>query len=191
LRLAAAVAAATASSSASAGDVVLFKDTVPRAQEIADILFPEPGQAPQVQKTRGILFNDVPEAEGSPQAEQIQEAVAPDAAAVGFEIRFAFDSADIAPDALPYLDRVGQMMGLEQADGKTVVIVGHTDAAGTNAYNQALSERRALAVGQYLVDRHGVEPARLQVVGLGETQPLPGIASGDGANRRVEFHPGK
>lgn len=68
------------------------------------------------------------------------------------------------------------------------VIVGHTDATGTDAYNQALSERRAASVSNYLASL-GVNPVRLRTVGMGESQP---IASNDDSygrqqNRRVEI----
>ena len=175
---------------AAAGGVYLFQDEAPLAAEIADIMFPKDGASPVV-RTRGIRFADVPDAAPSPQAEELEAATAPEGDAVGFKINFAFDSADLHPDALPYLDRVGQMMGLEQAQGRAIVIVGHTDASGTDAYNQGLSEQRALTVGNYLHQRHGIAPERLQIVGLGESQPLPGIDTLDGANRRVEFHPAK
>jgi len=179
------------SAPAVAGDVFLFQDEAPLAAEIADIMFPKDGASPVKIGTRGIRFADVPDAAPSPQAEELEAATAPEGDAVGFKISFGFDSADLQPDSLPYLDRVGQMMGLEQAQGKPIVIVGHTDASGTDAYNQGLSEQRALTVGNYLHQRHGIAPERLQIVGLGESQPLPGIDTLDGANRRVEFHPGK
>lgn len=174
-----------------AGDVIMFQDEAPLAGEIADIMFPKDGAGPAKLATRGIRFADVPDAEPSPQAEELKDATAEDGNAVGFRINFGFDSAELQPDSLPYLDRVGQMMGLDQAQGKAIVIVGHTDGSGTDAYNQGLSEQRALTVGNYLHQRHGIAPERLQIVGLGESQPLPGIDTLDGANRRVEFHPGK
>jgi len=174
-----------------AGDVYLFQDEAPLAAEIADIMFPKDGALPAKISTRGIRFADVPDAAPSPQAEELDAATASEGNAVGFKINFGFDSADLQPDSLPYLDRVGQMMGLEQAQGKPIVIVGHTDGTGTDAYNQGLSEQRALTVGNYLHQRHGIAPERLQIVGLGESQPLPGLDALDGANRRVEFHPGK
>lgn len=72
---------------------------------------------------------------------------------------------------------------LAKATDKQVYLFGHTDDTGTDEYNIALSERRAAAVADYLA-RLGVDPARMQVVPKGETQP-----SGAGADkdRRVEF----
>jgi outer membrane protein OmpA-like peptidoglycan-associated protein len=68
-----------------------------------------------------------------------------------------------------------------------VVIEGHTDAVGTEPYNEELSQRRAQSVRRYLVATHGIEPTRLQAVGLGEHDPLPGRNPLAGENRRVQF----
>ena len=182
---------ALASARADAGDVIMFQEEPPLAAEIADIMFPKEGAPPAKIATRGIRFADTPGAAPSPEAKELQNTTADQGDAVGFRINFAFDSADLHPDALPYLDRVGQMMGLEQAQDRAIVIVGHTDASGTDAYNKDLSERRALTVGTYLHQRHGIPAERIQIVGLGEAQPLAGLDALDGANRRVEFHPAK
>jgi outer membrane protein OmpA-like peptidoglycan-associated protein len=75
-------------------------------------------------------------------------------------------------------------------DGHTtaVVVQGHTDSVGTGEHNRALSERRARAVAGYLIG-HGVDPARVTSVGLGETQPLASNATAPGRrqNRRVDI----
>ena len=67
-------------------------------------------------------------------------------------------------------------------------IEGHTDTVGAPAMNQSLSERRAATVRDMLVTRYGLAPARLEAVGLGETQLL--VATPDGRaearNRRVQ-----
>jgi outer membrane protein OmpA-like peptidoglycan-associated protein len=71
----------------------------------------------------------------------------------------------------------------------TLTVVGHTDSTGTQAYNQRLSERRALAVAQYL-ESQGVNGMRLATAGKGETQPVASNATEAGrtANRRVEIY---
>lgn len=106
----------------------------------------------------------------------------------GFLINFAFDSADVLPDSRPYLDKVGEMMRLPEVADKSIVIEGHTDASGSAAYNKRLSELRALAIKQYLVEQHEISPKRLIVVGKGEADLLPGRSPSDGVNRRVQFH---
>ena len=67
-------------------------------------------------------------------------------------------------------------------------IDGHTDNTGSAQYNQALSERRAVSVAQYLNSR-GIDPRRLLVVGFGQTQPIApnNSEAGRAANRRVEI----
>jgi len=67
-------------------------------------------------------------------------------------------------------------------------VLGHTDSDGSDAYNQALSERRAQAVADYLV-AHGVQSARIATRGYGKTQPIASNATeaGKAANRRVEI----
>ncbi|HSF93267.1 MAG TPA: OmpA family protein [Paracoccaceae bacterium] len=69
-----------------------------------------------------------------------------------------------------------------------VDVIGHTDSTGSAAYNQDLSERRALAVRAALVG-NGVSPSRVFASGLGETQPVASNATADGRaqNRRVEI----
>ena len=72
---------------------------------------------------------------------------------------------------------------------KTLVeVAGHTDNSGADAYNQALSERRASSVATYL-QAQGVQPVRFIVVGYGETRPIADNSSegGRSQNRRVEI----
>ena len=71
----------------------------------------------------------------------------------------------------------------------SLTVVGHTDDVGTNAYNQKLSENRALSVARYLESRQ-VNSMRLAVSGKGETQPIATNAteSGRESNRRVEIY---
>lgn len=69
-----------------------------------------------------------------------------------------------------------------------VMIVGHTDNAGSDSYNQALSERRARAAKNYLAAQ-GVAATRIQIAGRGETEPIETNESAEGRqqNRRVEI----
>lgn len=69
-----------------------------------------------------------------------------------------------------------------------ILIVGHTDATGTDAYNYKLSERRAASVKAYAVNQ-GIAPSRLTTEGRGETEPISDNTtdSGKAQNRRVEI----
>ncbi|MCB2054352.1 MAG: OmpA family protein [Geminicoccaceae bacterium] len=192
-----------------AADVYMFSDAVPTAEEIAAIMFPAaadeaspetPAPPPQI-RTRGIRFTTpAPTAssgEATAKSRWDKEVAAADGAAtpapqgsiVGFNITFAYNSAELSREAVPYLDRLGEALRLPAAEGKAIRIGGHADASGPEDYNQRLSQARAASVRDYLENRHGIAPSRLQVVGYGESAPLPGTDPFAGVNRRVEFEP--
>ena len=102
------------------------------------------------------------------------------------EVLFAFDSAQLTPAAQEQL--VGLMDKLKNADVLSIKVVGHTDSQGTDAYNQALSERRASSVAAFLLEQ-GLTPDKLTSQGMGESQPVADNASEEGRakNRRVEL----
>jgi len=100
-------------------------------------------------------------------------------------ITFKTGSADLNADFFKVLDGVGLVV--DEYDKTLIVIEGHTDSVGSDDNNQALSERRASAVGQYLASK-GVNNQRVLAAGFGESRP---IASNDNdagrsQNRRVE-----
>jgi outer membrane protein OmpA-like peptidoglycan-associated protein len=103
------------------------------------------------------------------------------------DVLFAFNQSDLTPAAKSQLDSI--MGKLQDADVVTIKVVGHTDSVGSDAYNQALSERRASSVAQYLLSQ-GVAPAKLTSEGKGESQPIADNATDEGRakNRRVELH---
>ncbi len=99
---------------------------------------------------------------------------------------FDFDSSVIKPGFYTTMDKVANIL---VRYGKTqLTIVGHTDNVGTSQYNQALSERRAKAVNDYLINK-GVLIQRLAYVGRGASQPRASNATEEGRrlNRRVEI----
>ena len=100
---------------------------------------------------------------------------------------FNTNSADIKPAFQTTMDKVADVV---VRYGKTsLTVAGHTDDVGTAQYNQALSERRAHAVAQYLESKK-VQPVRLQLVGKGESMPIASntTESGRAENRRVEIY---
>jgi OOP family OmpA-OmpF porin len=109
---------------------------------------------------------------------------APLANAVYF-VFFDFDKAAITPAAQDILNTV--VSDARRTSASRLNVVGHTDTSGSPAYNQRLSERRATAVREALVQR-GVPAGQIATRGVGESQPL--IATGDGvrepSNRRAE-----
>ena len=105
-----------------------------------------------------------------------------------------FDSGkvEIKPDAIPVIDKVGQI--LESYAGGTVDIEGHTDnvpmsSGGKYANNDELSSGRALAVFNYLVENTTLDPANLIHTGRGEYDPIADNSTDEGRsrNRRVEI----
>ncbi|MDR9753559.1 OmpA family protein [Pseudomonas sp. SZMC_28357] len=102
-------------------------------------------------------------------------------------VLFDFDKSDLKPAAREKLD--GLMDKLRNADVVSIKVIGHTDSQGTEAYNQALSERRASSVAAYLLQQ-GLAPSKLTSEGRGESQPLADNDTEEGRaeNRRVELH---
>ena len=101
-------------------------------------------------------------------------------------ITFATDSSALSPAFFNVLNSVGKV--LDEFDQTVVEVAGHTDSTGSDAYNQALSERRASSVATYLTSQ-GVMQQRLITIGMGETRPIAdnGTAEGRQLNRRVEI----
>jgi len=111
-----------------------------------------------------------------------------DALLVNFpsSLTFAVDSATIRPEFYSAMDNVSAT--LNRYPQSYLDIVGHTDSTGSDAYNQALSERRAGSVSNHFRSR-GVVPERMAAYGVGETQPVASnnTAEGRQQNRRVEL----
>ncbi len=105
---------------------------------------------------------------------------------IDLDIRFALDSAILTLGAKRQLDTLAAAMRWSGLDGARFLLAGHTDATATRAYNLALSERRAAAVRRYLVTRHGIDPARLDVLGWGEERLKHPNNPASAINRRVE-----
>jgi outer membrane protein OmpA-like peptidoglycan-associated protein len=101
-------------------------------------------------------------------------------------VLFGFDQSDLSNDAKTNLDKLIQV--LDSYPDTDIEVQGHTDSKGSLSYNQALSERRAIAVSGYLISKN-VASDRLTVIGYGETLPkyLNETEDGRALNRRVEF----
>jgi outer membrane protein OmpA-like peptidoglycan-associated protein len=101
------------------------------------------------------------------------------------DFMFDIDSAIVKQGAYDEIDRVAQI--LIKYPQTSISIEGHTDSTGSEDYNLGLSNKRALAVKDALVDRN-VDPARLQIIGFGEAKPVAGndTEAGRQMNRRVK-----
>lgn len=102
------------------------------------------------------------------------------------DVLFAFNSDAISPQFFGPLDAIAQT--INQYPATYVDVIGHADSVGADAYNQALSERRASSTASYLINR-GILRERLFVGGRGESQPRASndTDAGRAQNRRVEI----
>jgi outer membrane protein OmpA-like peptidoglycan-associated protein len=105
---------------------------------------------------------------------------------IDLEITFDYNSANISQKSMPSVQALGRALTSPDLKGSTFIVAGHTDAAGTEVYNQDLSERRADSIKRYLVDKYSIAGADLVSVGYGKSklkdpgQPLAEV------NRRVQ-----
>lgn len=106
-------------------------------------------------------------------------------ARVELMVNFDFDKADVKSEYYDEIQEVTDFM--KQYTDVVIELEGHTDSRGTEAYNQGLSERRASAVMDVMIERFGISRARVSSSGFGESQPVASndTDSGRADNRRV------
>ena len=112
--------------------------------------------------------------------------IAKDKPNIDLEITFGYNSADISAKSLQSVKALGRVLTNPDLKGSTFVIAGHTDAAGSESYNQDLSERRADSIKRYLMDNYHIASSDLVTVGYGKTKlkdPNHPMAE---VNRRVQ-----
>ncbi len=104
-----------------------------------------------------------------------------------YGVEFDFGKYTLRPESYPVLDSAAGI--LNNFPEVEVEIQGHTDAIGSDEANLVLSQKRAEAVRQYLIDVHMIEPVRLIARGFGESRPIAdnNTETGRSRNRRVEF----
>lgn len=105
---------------------------------------------------------------------------------IDLEIQFDYNSADIAKTSVPSVQALGKALSDPSLKGSTFVVAGHTDTAGTDEYNQGLSERRADTIKKYLVQNYGLNGSDLVTVGYGKTKLKDTANGADPINRRVQ-----
>jgi OOP family OmpA-OmpF porin len=142
-----------------AAEQVRLYSAPPSAAEMGEVIFgstsaPSPGV-----KTRSITFSS----NKKKSVIESHEAITGGETSVGLPIEFAYDSTDILPDSMPFVEEVGKMMTMPEYSSKKLMIEGHTDAKGSHRYNMALSIRRARAVGDYLVMAYKIDRDRLMM----------------------------
>ncbi len=143
---------------------------------------------PSASLTRGIRPAGPPAGTATSTAPTQPTAAPPPAepAAVNLMVAFAFDSAELTPKGMAALDALAAALKNSALANSRFQIAGHTDAVGAADYNQKLSERRAESAMAYLVQRDGVDAAKLATVGYGSSRPYDAASPGAAINRRVE-----
>lgn len=111
---------------------------------------------------------------------------APEVVRVELDVKFDFDKSRVREESYSDIKNLADFM--QQYPQTTTVVEGHTDSVGTDQYNQRLSERRAEAVRNVLVNEYGVQGNRVNSVGYGESRPVADNSTEEGRqiNRRVE-----
>ena len=133
-------------------------------------------EAPPVMLQRGVVLN--PGAAAAP--------AAPAKRAIDLEVLFEFDSARLTADGRDVLDSLGgALASKELADVGRVTLEGHTDAKGSDAYNDSLSLLRAQSARQYLIQKHRIAPGKVAAVGKGKSELADPRDPFGAANRRV------
>ena len=165
-----------AASSSPAGEMTMY-ESAPSAEKMAAILLGGGGgDAKRGGRTRSIRMKIEPAPE--PAAPGI----------LGFTVHFALDPHRIEPTDRPFLDELARALTLPEMESAALVVEGHTDARGSDLYNDSLSRRRAESVITYLVERHGIAGNRLIPVGQGERELLDAADPTAAVNRRVQFY---
>ena len=110
-----------------------------------------------------------------------------DGPSINIKVYFEFDSAILRPETKGTLDDLAAALMSDTLSAYRFEIAGHTDAVGANEYNISLSERRAMAVLNYLVTKLGIDAGRLETVGFGEDRLLDPTNPESDINRRVQI----
>lgn len=149
---------------------------------------PPPVRKQQLEDTTALIAKTttpVVEQQQAPAA-PVAEVVKSDSLIVLSEVLFEVNSFKLNPDLLPKLDSI--VVFMRKNPSTKIEISGHTDATGREAHNLKLSENRADAVAEYIVD-NGIETSRVSFNGFGSSRPIAPNDNEQGRrkNRRVEI----
>ncbi|MDE0035514.1 MAG: OmpA family protein [Deltaproteobacteria bacterium] len=148
--------------------------SIPTEEEIIRALSPRPGKFSPTRSLSGARGIKVTAGRNS-------------VPSIDLKVNFAFDSTRLDNESLLTLNVLGRALSSEALRGQNIEIVGHTDAKGTDEYNEALSQRRAAAVVSYIVQNFDVDGSLISSKGMGERQLLDKGNPEAGVNRRVEI----
>jgi outer membrane protein OmpA-like peptidoglycan-associated protein len=198
------LAMAFGASSALAGEAIYLSNDASRCEIFRGLNrdVPPECELPAGMKTRSIRLHNQPDSLATPQGTQSVAATendfgtlpsaapaapAPQNFSIAMRIQFEYDSYRLTSEARSTLDGVALVLNDDLMQGKQILVEGHADATGSDAYNFDLSALRAQAVKDYLIDVHGIDRERLQALGKGETDLYDLSNPTAGINRRVEF----
>ena len=161
------------------------KPTAPltRGLSVGDRVEPtaNPAEVKLLNSVRGRTTRSLSSAE----REEIAD-VAKDKPNIDLTINFDYNSAEISAKSLPDVQKLGRALTSPSLQGSTFLLAGHTDAAGSDAYNQDLSDRRADSIKRYLMDNYHIASADLVTVGYGKTELKDPDHPLSEVNRRVQ-----
>jgi outer membrane protein OmpA-like peptidoglycan-associated protein len=160
----------------------------PRAPISRSLSPQRPDSTPNPEQTAFIdsLRNKPAKAIGTDERQKLV-GVAADKPSIDLTINFDYNSDKIGTAAVPVVHAVGSALTSPKLAGGTFLVAGYTDGQGADLYNQGLSERRAEAVKEYLIEHYKIPAVNLVAVGYGKTHlknPGNPLAS---ENRRVQL----
>jgi outer membrane protein OmpA-like peptidoglycan-associated protein len=160
--------------------------SAPSTEQIIESLTPtsRPGTTP-----RGIRLEPAGASHASTPGRALRPAQAPSSApSISITVQFANGSAELASQAAQALDNLGRALSNQALVDYRFRIEGHTDTVGSREYNNALSERRAAAVVDYLANNFHIDRSRVEAIGMGKDGLLVPTAdqTPEPRNRRVQ-----
>jgi outer membrane protein OmpA-like peptidoglycan-associated protein len=162
-------------------DVRMVRGKPSREQIIEALSNKDKSAEPAPVLTRGLVPMSASQAKTAPESR-----ANPSKRALDLEIMFEFDSARLTREGREVLDVLGDALKSDElANASLIVLEGHTDAKGSDAYNNALSMMRAQAARQYLIQKFSFNVNKIRSLGKGKSQ-LADPRDPEGAvNRRV------
>ena len=151
----------------------------PSKEEIIDQLQPRQVRTRGIRPVRSIVIEP-----SDPDAALREKANLP---SINIRVPFDFDSAVLTATGRSTLKALGEALNDARLKASSFLIGGHTDARGSQAYNQSLSERRAQAVREHLISAYGISPERLKAIGFRKRELADPKNPEGGVNLRVEI----
>jgi outer membrane protein OmpA-like peptidoglycan-associated protein len=173
-------------------DEINFGKNTPSTSQVIDALSPateDPGDAgteKRFGKSRSIDMSNLKAPQAQTKSKQKHQ-MPHNEIAMSMEILFGYNSAELSDMAKDQLKPVGEAFVSNKLQNLDFVVEGHTDAIGSYAYNINLSEKRAAAVKQFLVETFHIAPSRMQIIGKGKNDLLDPLNPDSDVNRRVRI----